>query len=93
MVTCLCSPDLELRCVNSSLSSAGSPDSAVLLYRFTGENEVDLMSTFVPEAFRGRGVAALLTQVTRRTSQTITRLQKDWLLMAAMHLFRLPWTS
>uniref|UniRef100_A0A8C2WY02 Protein NATD1 n=1 Tax=Cyclopterus lumpus TaxID=8103 RepID=A0A8C2WY02_CYCLU len=35
---------------------------AVLLYRFTGEKEVDLMSTFVPEAFRGQGVAALLSQ-------------------------------
>uniref|UniRef100_UPI0037E996AD protein NATD1-like n=1 Tax=Semicossyphus pulcher TaxID=241346 RepID=UPI0037E996AD len=37
-------------------------DCAVLLYRFTGEQEVDLMSTYVPETFRGRGVAALLSQ-------------------------------
>ncbi|TNN52838.1 Protein NATD1 [Liparis tanakae] len=37
-------------------------EPAVLLYRFTGEKEVDLMSTFVPETFRGRGVAALLSQ-------------------------------
>uniref|UniRef100_A0A674PKZ9 Protein NATD1 n=1 Tax=Takifugu rubripes TaxID=31033 RepID=A0A674PKZ9_TAKRU len=48
--------------VTGSVSSAGPPEGAVLLYRFTGENEVDLMSTFVPEAFRGRGVAALLSQ-------------------------------
>lgn len=74
MVTCLLTWDpAGIRC-ERFLSSAGSPDGAVLLYRFTGKNEVDLMSTFVPEAFRGRGVAALLTQVTRtrsRTSQTI----------------------
>ncbi|XP_060921580.1 protein NATD1-like isoform X2 [Labrus mixtus] len=37
-------------------------DHAVLHYRFTGEQEVDLMSTYVPEIFRGRGVAALLSQ-------------------------------
>lgn len=51
--------------MNGVLSSAASPEGAVLRYRFTGENEVELMSTFVPEAFRGRGVAALLSQVTR----------------------------
>uniref|UniRef100_A0A3Q3VJ13 Protein NATD1 n=1 Tax=Mola mola TaxID=94237 RepID=A0A3Q3VJ13_MOLML len=39
-----------------------APDCAVLRYRFTGDKEVDLMSTFVPETFRGRGVAALLSQ-------------------------------
>lgn len=74
--------------VTGSVSSAGPPERAVLLYRFTGENEVDLMSTFVPEAFRGRGVAALLSQVTRtRTSQTLR-----WE-MTEMHVFRLPSTS
>lgn len=55
---------LGFRC-ELALCSAGSSDCALLLYRFTGEKEVELMSTFVPEAFRGRGVAALLTQVTR----------------------------
>ncbi|XP_041813751.1 protein NATD1-like [Chelmon rostratus] len=43
-------------------SGAGSHDCAVLRYRFTGEKEVDLMSTYVPETFRGQGVAALLSQ-------------------------------
>ncbi|XP_039979257.1 protein NATD1-like [Xiphias gladius] len=43
-------------------SGAGAPDCAVLNYRFTGEKEVDLMSTYVPETFRGQGVAALLSQ-------------------------------
>lgn len=76
--------------VTGSVSSAGPPERAVLLYRFTADNEVDLMSTFVPEAFRGRGVAALLSQVTRtrtRTSQTL------WWNMTEMHVFRLPSTS
>lgn len=52
------------------VSPAGSRDSAVLVYRYTGENEVDLMSTFVPEAFRGRGVAALLSQVTSNQNRS-----------------------
>ncbi|XP_069021495.1 protein NATD1-like [Embiotoca jacksoni] len=43
-------------------SGAGVHECAVLHYRFTGEKEVDLMSTFVPETFRGQGVAALLSQ-------------------------------
>ncbi|XP_044037947.1 protein NATD1-like isoform X2 [Siniperca chuatsi] len=43
-------------------SGAGSRDCAVLQYRFTGDKEVDLMSTYVPETFRGQGVAALLSQ-------------------------------
>ncbi|KAI3359489.1 hypothetical protein L3Q82_013889 [Scortum barcoo] len=42
--------------------STGAQDCAVLYYRFTGEKEVDLMSTFVPETFRGQGVAAQLSQ-------------------------------
>ncbi|RVE69926.1 hypothetical protein OJAV_G00082870 [Oryzias javanicus] len=44
--------------------SAGtdSDEAAVLLYKFTGEKEVDLMSTFVPETFRGQGAAAVLSQ-------------------------------
>ncbi|KAF1379912.1 hypothetical protein PFLUV_G00181010 [Perca fluviatilis] len=43
-------------------SGAGDHDCAVLHYRFTGEKEVDLMSTYVPATFRGQGVAALLSQ-------------------------------
>ncbi|KAF6736687.1 Protein NATD1 [Oryzias melastigma] len=44
--------------------SAGtdSEEVAVLLYKFTGEKEVDLMSTFVPETIRGQGAAAVLSQ-------------------------------
>ncbi|XP_049417204.1 protein NATD1-like [Epinephelus fuscoguttatus] len=43
-------------------SGAGGHDCAVLHYRFTGEKEVDLMSTYVPETYRGQGVAAVLSQ-------------------------------
>lgn len=39
-----------------------SSDSAVLCYRFTGEKEVELMSTYVPETFRGQGLAADLSR-------------------------------
>ncbi|XP_075999410.1 protein NATD1-like [Genypterus blacodes] len=40
----------------------GSHESAVLCYKSTAEKEVDLSSTYVPESFRGRGVAALLSK-------------------------------
>ncbi|CAI5676365.1 unnamed protein product [Oreochromis niloticus] len=43
-------------------SSTADNECAVLKYRFTGEKEVDLMSTFVPETYRGHGVAALLSR-------------------------------
>ncbi|GAA6222073.1 protein NATD1-like [Lates japonicus] len=43
-------------------SGAGAHECAVLSYKFTGDKEVDLMSTYVPETFRGQGVAALLSQ-------------------------------
>lgn len=36
----------------------------MLKYRFTGQKQVELMSTFVPETFRGQGIAAVLSQVT-----------------------------
>ncbi|XP_036944997.1 protein NATD1-like isoform X1 [Acanthopagrus latus] len=52
----------NLRFTVSPDSGAGSQDCAVLQYKFTGEKEVDLMSTFVPETFRGQGVAAVLSQ-------------------------------
>lgn len=51
--------DLVERCPLST----GLGECAVLRYRFTGEKEVDLMSTNVPESFRGRGVAAVLSKV------------------------------
>ncbi|XP_056144533.1 protein NATD1-like [Lampris incognitus] len=35
---------------------------ARLRYAFTGEKEVDLLATYVPESFRGKGVAALLAK-------------------------------
>ncbi|KAM4530074.1 protein NATD1-like [Odontesthes bonariensis] len=41
---------------------SGAGECAVLHYTFTGQKEVDLVSTFVPETFRGQGVAALLSQ-------------------------------
>ncbi|XP_077590939.1 protein NATD1-like [Stigmatopora nigra] len=46
----------------STSSGTGVNQTAVLIYRFTAVNEVDLMSTFVPEACRGQGVAALLSK-------------------------------
>ncbi|XP_028310086.1 protein NATD1-like isoform X2 [Gouania willdenowi] len=45
-----------------TVSTEEAAESAVLLYRFTADKEVDLMSTFVPETFRGHGFAALLSQ-------------------------------
>ncbi|XP_029914288.1 protein NATD1-like [Myripristis murdjan] len=55
--------DRENRRFTVSLGSgAGLGECAVLRYRFTGEKEVDLMSTNVPESFRGRGVAAVLSK-------------------------------
>uniref|UniRef100_A0A3P9HFB3 Protein NATD1 n=1 Tax=Oryzias latipes TaxID=8090 RepID=A0A3P9HFB3_ORYLA len=43
-------------------SGTDSDEVAVLHYKFTGEKEVDLMSTYVPESIRGQGAAALLSQ-------------------------------
>ncbi|XP_029293868.1 protein NATD1-like [Cottoperca gobio] len=48
--------------VSPGSGADGHAACAVLLYRFTGEKEVDLMSTYVPETFRGQGVAAQLSQ-------------------------------
>ncbi|KAM8825241.1 protein NATD1-like [Synchiropus picturatus] len=53
---------LNRRFTVSPGSGAGPQDQAVLLYRFTADKQVDLMSTFVPETFRGQGVAALLSK-------------------------------
>ncbi|XP_029364927.1 uncharacterized protein LOC115047864 isoform X1 [Echeneis naucrates] len=44
-------------------SGSAAHECAVLSYSFIGDKEVDLMSTYVPEALRGQGVAALLSQV------------------------------
>ncbi|XP_061702150.1 dehydrogenase/reductase SDR family member 7C-B-like isoform X2 [Syngnathoides biaculeatus] len=46
----------------SRTSGTGVNETAVLNYRFTAADEVDLVSTFVPEACRGQGVAALLSK-------------------------------
>ncbi|XP_061159874.1 protein NATD1-like [Syngnathus typhle] len=46
----------------SMCSGTGVNESATLIYRFTAPDEVDLVSTFVPEACRGQGVAALLSK-------------------------------
>ncbi|XP_010794122.1 protein NATD1-like [Notothenia coriiceps] len=48
--------------VTPGSGAGGHAECAVLHYKFTGEKEVDLMSTYVPETFRGQGVAALLSQ-------------------------------
>ncbi|KAK0154523.1 Protein NATD1 [Merluccius polli] len=53
----------RLRFTVSLGSEAGNTqECAVLRYKFTNLKRVDLMSTHVPEAFRGRGVAALLSK-------------------------------
>ncbi|KAF7227415.1 protein NATD1 isoform X2 [Nothobranchius furzeri] len=46
----------------SRIDSSAARQQAVLYYRFTGDKQVDLMSTFVPETFRGQRIAALLSQ-------------------------------
>ncbi|XP_061557007.1 protein NATD1-like [Phycodurus eques] len=46
----------------STGSRTGVSESAILSYRFTAADEVDLVSTFVPEDYRGQGVAALLSK-------------------------------
>ncbi|XP_054907991.1 protein NATD1-like [Poeciliopsis prolifica] len=48
--------------VTAGSSGEGDSECAVLHYRFTGQKEVDLISTFVPEMFRGQGIAAALSQ-------------------------------
>lgn len=67
----------------------GSSDSAVLYYRFTGEKEVDLMSTYVPETFRGQGLAADLSRVGSQTC----KMHIEWVLHGLVftgHFFFLP---
>lgn len=67
----------------------GSSDSAVLYYRFTGEKEVELMSTYVPETFRGQGLAADLSRVGSHTC----KMHIKWVLHVLMftgHLFFSP---
>ncbi|XP_054614487.1 protein NATD1-like [Dunckerocampus dactyliophorus] len=46
----------------SPRSGTGAKETATLLYKFTAPNQVELLSTFVPESFRGQGVAALLSK-------------------------------
>uniref|UniRef100_A0A8C8M9Y4 Protein NATD1 n=1 Tax=Oncorhynchus tshawytscha TaxID=74940 RepID=A0A8C8M9Y4_ONCTS len=60
------SPNADLRVKHDrynlcfSINLDGHQDSAVLRYKFTSKKEVDLLSTYVPESFRGKGVADLL---------------------------------
>lgn len=73
------------------LLSKGSQHCAVLHYRFTEEEQVDLMSTYVPEPLRGRGVAALLSQV---GFSFLHFSSHQWnMLMLWMLFFRLLWSS
>nr|XP_033945106.1 protein NATD1-like [Pseudochaenichthys georgianus] len=48
--------------VTPGSGAGGHAECAVLHYKFIGEKEVDLVSTYVPDTFRGQGVAALLSQ-------------------------------
>lgn len=66
VMSTLAQPAESLSCV--FFLPTGSSDSAVLYYRFTGEKEVELMSTYVPETFRGQGLAADLSRVGSQTS-------------------------
>uniref|UniRef100_A0A8K9VE76 Protein NATD1 n=1 Tax=Oncorhynchus mykiss TaxID=8022 RepID=A0A8K9VE76_ONCMY len=60
------SPNADLRVKHDrynlcfSINLDGHQDSAVLRYKFTSKKEVDLLSTYVPESFRGKGVAAAM---------------------------------
>ncbi|XP_022527165.2 protein NATD1 isoform X1 [Astyanax mexicanus] len=53
----------EQRCFTVSLrSGAGVVDSAVLKYQYSTDRHVHLLSTAVPESFRGKGVASHLAK-------------------------------
>uniref|UniRef100_A0A673XTL6 Protein NATD1 n=1 Tax=Salmo trutta TaxID=8032 RepID=A0A673XTL6_SALTR len=62
------SPNSDLRVKHDrhnlcfSINLDGHQDSAVLHYKFTSKKEVDLLSTYVPESFRGKCVTALLSK-------------------------------
>ncbi|XP_072298234.1 protein NATD1-like [Eucyclogobius newberryi] len=45
-----------------TVTDSGEGEDAVLSYRFTADSEVELVSTFVPESSRGKGLAALLSK-------------------------------
>ncbi|XP_070407617.1 uncharacterized protein [Nothobranchius furzeri] len=64
----------------SRIDSSAARQQAVLYYRFTGDKQVDLMSTFVPETFRGQRIAALLSQIVegRRPHDWKGRRSQDW---------------
>uniref|UniRef100_A0A8C7CUZ6 Protein NATD1 n=1 Tax=Oncorhynchus kisutch TaxID=8019 RepID=A0A8C7CUZ6_ONCKI len=55
------SPNADLRVKHDrynlcfSINLDGHQDIAVLRYKFTSKKEVDLLSTYVPESFRGKG--------------------------------------
>ncbi|KAG7459366.1 hypothetical protein MATL_G00209870 [Megalops atlanticus] len=54
--------DKHRQCFTVCLGDAGHPETAVLRYEFTGDREVHLLTTNVPMAFRGKGIAALLAK-------------------------------
>ncbi|XP_064172148.1 protein NATD1-like [Anguilla rostrata] len=55
--------DRHRKCFTLSLGNdAGNLETAVLIYEFTGDREVHLLTTNVPVRFRGKGVAALLAK-------------------------------
>ncbi|KAG5279163.1 hypothetical protein AALO_G00074790 [Alosa alosa] len=54
--------DRAAQCFTVSLNTAGTHDYATLRYNLTGDGEVNLMSTNVPESFRAQGIAAHLAK-------------------------------
>ncbi|XP_030646442.1 protein NATD1 [Chanos chanos] len=54
--------DRQNQCFTINLDNAGSTESAILRYNHEGNGRIHLLSTTVPESFRGRGVAAHLAK-------------------------------
>ncbi|XP_036445144.1 protein NATD1 isoform X2 [Colossoma macropomum] len=54
--------DRQQRCFVVRLGGGGPEDSAVLKYSYRTDRHVQLLSTVVPESFRGKGVAAQLAK-------------------------------
>ncbi|XP_012695166.1 protein NATD1 isoform X2 [Clupea harengus] len=54
--------DRAAQCFTVSLGTAGNYDTAILRYSLTGDGEVNLLTTNVPDSFRGEGIAAHLAK-------------------------------
>ncbi|XP_072549494.1 protein NATD1 [Salminus brasiliensis] len=54
--------DRQRRCFTLRLEDGGVVDSAVLKYCYHTDSHVHLLSTLVPESFRGKGVASHLAK-------------------------------